>query len=410
MVLTITIVFFVGGAAYASIPQDQPAQVYSSASRVLLVESSQGANSDVINKTATNTAIDLLASSVIQEKVAQTLGIPSSEFTESVELFGTANPDSNVLVIIATSENAELPSAVTQSAAELITSEAPELLNVDAQIVEDASPAQETIDLTKNTSLVKIAIPTVLGLLLGLFIAFVRAWANNTVYSAQELLGMSSTTIISVRSRTGRKNEDSLFDEDDVRKVRSQLLPHASALLFVNETTDTDFNNFVASFVASVTSVGNKALVIDCDLKSPSALGLFTGVASDSGIRSGMKSATDFNKSITAIDPGLNVLPSAGVTAHPEDVLGTKQFKQFVEKAQSTHDFVLLMCPSVTQVSSAAVLAEYVESAVVITETGVTQLASVSQTVNILDQSAVNSISVVVLESKLVKSKETSGR
>lgn len=410
LIVSVTLIFFAGGAAYASIPEDVPTQVYSSSSQVLLIDTQAAANSGVKSRSATVTAIDLLTTDFVREQIAAETGMTLKELNEKVELFGTATPDSNVLTLIARSENSLFTVAVSNAAADVIAAESLELLNAQSQIVETAQEATETIDLTRNTSVAKVAIPTVLGLLIGLFIAFVRAWSNNTVYSAQELLGIGASHVVSVSSHRNRGQKSSAIDEDDLRKVRSFLPRESGTVLLINETTDQDFSDFVVSLTASFTTLGERVLVIDADLKSPSTSALFSSIKDGKGIAPDVSTSAGFTKLIHRFDESTDVIASAGLVAHPEDILGGKTFQKFISSIQNKYDQIVFLSPSVTKGSIPSTLAGLVSNVVVVAETGVSELGDVTKTVTILDQSPVSSIAVVVLDSKVVNSKESTGR
>ena len=410
LITAITLMFFVGGIAYSSIPEAVPTQVYTASSQVLLIDSQLSANSGGKSRIATLTAMDLLASDFVREKVANQSGLSLQEFTDNVELIGTANPDSSVLIMIANSQDSELPVVVANAAADVIAEESLQLLNADSQIVETAQKATETVDLSRNTGIAKVAIPTVIGLLIGLFVAFVRAWSNNTLYYAQELLGLGRSQVVSVRSRRTRGQNSSVIDQDDLRKVRSLLPQEYGSVLLINETTEQDYSDFVSNLTATVGSLNERILVIDADLKSPSSGDLFSATNSSQGIRPGVSSSPGFVKLIHRVDEFTDVIPSAGLSSHPEDILGGKTFHKFINSIQNKYDQIVFLSPSVSKGSIPSTLAGLVESVVVVAETGVSNLGNVFKTVSILDQSPVSSIAVVVLDSKVVDSKETSGR
>lgn len=410
LIIAVTFIFLAGGVTYASIPEDVPTQVYSSSSQVLLIDSQAAANTGVKSRSATVTAIDLIATDFVRAQVATESGMTLKELNEKVELFGTATPDSNVLTLIARSENSLFTVAVSNAAADVIAAESLELLNAQSQIVETAQEATETIDLTRNTSVAKVAIPTVLGLLIGLFIAFVRAWSNNTVYSAQELLGIGASHVVSVRTHRNRGQKSSAIDEDDLRKVRSLLPQKSGTVLLINETTDQDFSDFVVSLTASFVTLGERVLVIDADLKSPSTSALFSSIKYGKGIAPDVSTSAGFTKLIHRFDESTDVIASAGLVAHPEDILGGKTFQKFISSIQNKYDQIVFLSPSVTKGSIPSTLAGLVSNVVVVAETGVSELGDVTKTVTILDQSPVSSIAVVVLDSKVVNSKESTGR
>ena len=410
LIVSVTLMFLAGGVTYASIPEDVPTQVYSSSSQVLLIDSQAAANTGVKSRSATVTAIDLIATDFVRAQVATESGLTLKELTENVYLSATANPDSNVLVLVSQSENPELATVVANTAAQVIAAESLELLNAESQIVEPAQEATETIDLTRNSSVAKVAIPTVLGLLIGLFIAFVRAWLTNTVYSAQELLGIGASHVVSVRTHRKRGQKSSAIDEDDLRKVRSLLPQKSGTVLLINETTDQDFSDFVVSLTASFTTLGERVLVVDADLKSPSTSSLFSSIKDGKGIAPDVSTSAGFTKLIHRFDESTDVIASAGLVAHPEDILGGKTFQKFIGSIQNKYDQIVFLSPSVTKGSIPLTLTGLVSNVVVVAETGVSELGDVSKTVTILDQSPVSSIAVVVLDSKVVNSKETTGR
>ncbi len=102
---------------------------------------------------------------------------------------------------------------------------------------------------------------------------------------------------------------------------------------------------------------GKRVLIIDADLRRPTAHELL-----DCRQRPGLADVlTGVRKQSEAIAatrcPGVWLLPSGGVLANPSEQLGSKRFKEFLEKLTESFDWVIIDSPPVMAVTDPAVIA-----------------------------------------------------
>lgn len=405
LIVAVTGAFFVGGILLALQPQEVPTQLYTANSQVLFVTPTSSSTQEVPNRLPALTAVDLLGTEYFHALVAEEMGVELAFLDDNVTFSSGASAGSDLLSISASSENPDLPVDAVNAAATIMSQSGPELLNIEGKIVQTASDSSPTIDVTKNSTLSKIVIPTVLGFLLGVFIAFVRAWLNNKLFSSRELSEMTSTLVLTVR-RSAQKGSNLLtWSQQDLNKTRSTLLARAgndsSVMLLVNEASRSSFLGFVGVFVQSVQATGRKTLLVDCDLRYRTELDSLNIQDEATGISSSTQKAASFQKLITSVPPQGDVVLSLGGITQPEDILSTKEFQKFIRSVQTTYDLVILLSPSFEYDPTPTTLAPLANHIAVVAETGVSTLTSVARTSLVLQETHIDGPSVIVLDSKL---------
>lgn len=405
LILISTVVFCVSGVIFALQPQEAPIQMYSASSKVLFVVSEPNQNKGESNKFPTVTASDLLATESVHEAIADSLGISARAFDEKVSLTSSSTPGSDLLFITATSAQPDLPVNAANEAARLLELSAPELLGVQSKVVETAIDSVPTVDLSRNTPVSEVVIPTVLGLMLGLFIAFLRSWLNNTLASSRELQDISKSNIFTVRASGANSGNKTIWSADDLHKVRSSLfarnIQKPAIVLVVNESSQTVFSQFFDSLVDSIQTTGNKTLVIDCDLAHQSSFGFLENSVNFIGISNDTIQSTHFQKLIFSCTENLDVLASAGDISRQDEVFASKEFSNFLTKVSGKYDVVLIASPSYEMQPTSLTLLPWVHDVVIVTEVGVTRLPAISQSARVLEENSDKYPSIVVINSKV---------
>jgi polysaccharide biosynthesis transport protein len=115
------------------------------------------------------------------------------------------------------------------------------------------------------------------------------------------------------------------------------------------------------SLVQVLASAGHRVVLVDCDLRQPTAHKAF-GVNSQPGLVEALVGKRSLEE-ILAIDPrsGARLVPAGEPVPNPADLLGSPQMTRLLAGLADDHDFVILDSPPVLAVSDARVLARLVD-------------------------------------------------
>ncbi|MEG0027744.1 MAG: hypothetical protein RR853_02115 [Aurantimicrobium sp.] len=405
LIVSMTVVFFFGGVFFALQPQEIPSQVYTANSQLLFIAPLQESTNGETNKLPAITASDLLATEHIHELIAKEMGITASSLDENITFSSGSNAGSDVFTIIATSLDSELPTEAVNVAASVMNASSPELLNVQSKIVEVAVESIPTIDVTRNSPASKILIPTVLGLLLGLFVAFVRAWLNNTLLGSRELSEISGRKVLEIQAHSNKGGDDFTWNNEDLYKTRSSLLARnvkdTANFLVVREASRACFYSFITVLTESLQATGNKTLVIDCDLSNKTDIGFLGLSSTPQGISAQVSKSSELNKLIVSVSSHVDAIFSSGNVINSEDLLASKDFKKFVGDIRNNYDVVLLLSPSYEHKPTSTTLLPLVTEAVLVAEIGFSKLSTLMESARVLEESDSQSPSVVVLNPRV---------
>ena len=115
------------------------------------------------------------------------------------------------------------------------------------------------------------------------------------------------------------------------------------------------------SLVQVLASAGHRVVLVDCDLRQPTAHKNF-GVHSQPGLVEALLGKRSLEE-ILAIDPrsGARFVPAGEPVPNPVDLLGSDPMKHFLARLAEDHELVILDSPPVLAVSDARVLARVVD-------------------------------------------------
>ena len=276
----------------------------------------------------------------------------------------------------------------------------------------------ETIDLatlpvtpTGYGPLEFVAICLAIGVVTAVFAAMLVQSLDTSVHSADDLeafvrmpllailpsfavdpgrrtLGESATTTAGQVLEVLRAPQ-SHFSEG-IRLLRTSLLlsraeSRPRLILFTSSMAGEGKSTVSSNEACLLAQNGARVLLIDADLRRPSQHTRF-GLANGTGLSTYLSGGGELRNFISAVEgvPTLFVLPSGPLPPSPGELLGSSAMHRLLEDAAETYDFVLIDTPPSLTIADSALLADRVDTIVLVVRAGVANKKMVLRTRNTL--------------------------
>ena len=127
-----------------------------------------------------------------------------------------------------------------------------------------------------------------------------------------------------------------------------------------------------ANLAISLAQLGQRVLLIDCDLRRPSVHRAFQ-IQGGLGVVSYLAGQQDWRAAVEKTSlPGLDVLVSGPVPPNPAELLSSDRMQKLIQEALEDYKFVLVDSPPLLNVSDSRILATLVEGVVLVVKGGET--------------------------------------
>jgi capsular exopolysaccharide synthesis family protein len=238
-----------------------------------------------------------------------------------------------------------------------------------------------------------LAIGFALGLLLGVGLAFLLHFLDNTIKSQEDIeriLGTASLGWVpSIKPEKSTAQDPTKFPElylynhpksslaEACRSVRTNLLFMSAdkplQSLLITSSAPREGKTTVAMNLATVMAMaGSKTVIIDTDMRRPRLHKAF-GISNETGISLaivGEASIEDVAKSTEV--PNLDIIPRGPSTPNPAELLHSDKFKRVLEALKEKYDRVIFDSPPVQAVTDPVILSGTVDGTIVVLKAGVT--------------------------------------
>ena len=254
----------------------------------------------------------------------------------------------------------------------------------------------------------------VLGVFLGIFIAFLRRSLWQGVEDPDQLekqLGLPVyTNILHSRQQdklSRRMSTDSRqpvllassapedLAVEGLRSLRTTLhfvlLDTKNNLIAITGTSPGVGKTFItANLGAILASVGKRVLLIDADLRK-GQLHKYLGESREPGLSDIIGGTITLEQAIrhTAID-GLDLLATGTLPPNPSELLVHERFALCLDEVNTIYDHILIDCPPVLAVTDAAIVGRLAGTSLLVVKAGVNVMREVEQSIKRLKQAGVN--------------------
>ena len=219
------------------------------------------------------------------------------------------------------------------------------------------------------------------AVVLGVFLVFGIEQLDRGFRSADQidrLMGITPLGLIPVLTglgAIGKKPETYILDKpasaygEAIRRLHTNLLLSSSdkppKVILICASLPKEGKSTVAiSLARMLASIGQKILIIDCDLRRPTIHKAF-GVESNPGLVEYLAEKAALDDVIQEDQySGAHILPAGAEATHPPSLLGSESMKKLLKTVAQHYDMVILDSAPVVAVSDALVLSRFVDKIV----------------------------------------------
>jgi capsular exopolysaccharide synthesis family protein len=254
----------------------------------------------------------------------------------------------------------------------------------------------------------------VLGLLLGIGLAFVAEHLDDTVYLKEEVerLTPGSPVLALVPTVDTWKNKDQAFvvtatEPNSVageayRSLRTSLQfaaldADARLILVTSPSEDEGKSATVANLGVVMATGGERVAIVSCDLRRP-RLGQFFGLDESIGMTTmllGQCTLEEALQPVPGID-GLSMLASGERPSDPTALLGSHQLAGVLDRLSKMFDLVVVDSPPLLPITDAAILAQVVDATLLVLHAGQTRAKDLRRATEVLSLVRATTIGVVL--------------
>jgi capsular exopolysaccharide synthesis family protein len=244
-----------------------------------------------------------------------------------------------------------------------------------------------------------LAIGTIFGLFLGIAVAFLRDYFDDSVKSKEMVEKVTGVPALGLIPK---------FDTGDSELVAAAYPTSPAAEAFRSLRTSVKFlgvdrevrvvqitspspgegKTVIAANLATVfAQAGDRVVLVGGDLRRPRAEELL-GVPLTPGLTGVLIGEVALPQAIRVVDglPNLSVLPAGLPPPNPSELLSGERARRLIDVLAQTYDLVIIDCPPVLPVTDALVLARMADTTLLATSANRTSRRSLDRTVEMLDQ------------------------
>ncbi|WP_417216878.1 polysaccharide biosynthesis tyrosine autokinase [Arthrobacter sp.] len=366
---------------------------------------------------------ELATTATVLDRAAETLDtvLPQKALQRAVTV--TTPQNTVILKIQSTTTDPQLSADIANGVAESLKDVVSEVAPTDAsgkptvtaRVIQPAQPAtiQSSPNKSKNALLGAFAgggIALVVAFLIVIFDTKIRSIKALKSVTDHPVLGVAERTLKSsdVRPIAIRAPHSSATER--YRQLRASLrftsVSHELSTIAITSSIPGEGKSVTALNLALTMAEGaERILLIDADLRRPRVahyLGLEPAVGLTTVIVGGL-ALTDAVQRFS--NTRLDVLTSGDIPPNPSELLDSQAMQRLLNQAKESYDVVILDTAPVLSVSDAAIVAQRVDSTVVVIDSTRIRFAQLEQTTDLLEAAGVH-ISGLVLNKVKVAAKK----
>ena len=184
-------------------------------------------------------------------------------------------------------------------------------------------------------------------------------------------------------------------------------------ILVTSSTSGEGKSTVMANLAMTMTQLGKRTLLVDCDLRKPTVARMF-GLDKEPGLaevivgnykwREVIRTVTDIvtggmgmeNLMQTQGISNLHIITSGAIPPNPAELLNSGKMVEFIAEIKEVYDIVLFDAPPILHVTDAAILGKHVDGVLMIYKAGDIPRTSLKRSVNLLNSVGVHLLGIVL--------------
>jgi len=274
------------------------------------------------------------------------------------------------------------------------TSLTEEMKTGNIRIVDRAEVQKNPVKPKKKQNLM---LAVVVGLMLGIGLAFFLEYLDNTiklpdevkdylkipylgsvpVFASEEKVEAVAGDLVTIHSPKSTASES-------YRGIRTGILfssvDKAPQVILVASAGPREGKTTVAANLGiTMAQSGSRVIVVDCDLRRPRIHKTFQ-ISRDTGLSTVLAGSSELKDTIVSSGiEYLDLIPSGPIPPNPSEVLGSKKMRQLIETLKKDYERVIIDSPPISAVTDSVILSQLVDGVVLIVRAGETPKQLVHQ-------------------------------
>ncbi|HET7216034.1 MAG TPA: polysaccharide biosynthesis tyrosine autokinase [Terriglobia bacterium] len=257
-------------------------------------------------------------------------------------------------------------------------------------------PAQVPDGPAKPRVVFNLALGFILGLSLGVGLAFFQEYLDNTLKTPDEVesllrlpsLGLipsihlngssklptQGTSIVGNGSNGsyGLALQSNPMAAEAFRSLRTSILlsanPIPKILLVTSALPGEGKTTTTVNLGATLASLGSRVVIVDCDMRRPSCHRA-AGVKNSPGFVQCLTGRVQLSEAILPVNgvPNLSIIPCGPIPPNPAEVLSSPQTADMLKRLLAEFEYVLVDSPPILSVADSRILATFTDAVVLVT-------------------------------------------
>jgi polysaccharide biosynthesis transport protein len=267
-----------------------------------------------------------------------------------------------------------------------------------------------------------LAMGLVIGLFLGIILAFGRDRLDDRVTERSDLESLGLTVFAGI-PRAANVGSDSgrLVTEHQPRSPSAEAYRslRTSIMAMARQSGDRVFaitspllgegkSTTAANLASALSHADKRVLVISADLRRPS-LHRFFGQSNEVGLTQILAGEADFSGASARISSTLTLVSSGPPAARPVELLQSSTMRTLIQRQRDHYDFIIIDCAPVLGIADTATLAPFVDTVILVARAEKSKRGQMGESMDQLSQVGASSQVAVINDVTITRGNRTYG-